>query len=616
MASVEKPGGRQWGALAFALALVVAVVAGGWWAWSRQPKGPLARARIAYERSDWQGAWSLASEHLRTDPNDFDALLITARATARLGRDDLAQTIYDRRIGMERMSGEDYFLVGEGLLRQDKAVIAMAALEKGLTVDPRQPELLQELTRQYAREDKLAKAASLASRLAEVAGWQARGELLGGILAAEQSNPAASAKHIEAALRLDPALRGGAANPVATRKLLARALLQDNKPVEARTSLQAVLATHPDHETEWLLSRAFLLEGNFAEASAALERSHGFGEESGNPREPAPYVGSAKCAECHATIHRSQQKSLHAKTFIPTAQLSRLPLPGRPLPDPDTPGIVHKIEKAGDGVRVETRADDQTYRALVDYAIGSGDRGMTLVGRDEQGGFRELRLSRYNDGSGWDRTTGHPVKPHHPADSLGEPLTEDAVRRCLHCHTTDAHAALAQVGPTAADHSIGCERCHGPGGSHVKAVEEHFPDLAIARPQHFSAPRVIQLCGQCHSPRGGTLSDDNAPSNVRFQAATLVKSRCYTESGGSLSCITCHNPHRDAETTASFYENKCLSCHTATQTVARPETTKAQVACPINPAADCLKCHMPVVKNAVPHSPFSDHYIRVHRETR
>ena len=36
--------------------------------------------------------------------------------------------------------------------------------------------------------------------------------------------------------------------------------------------------------------------------------------------------------------------------------------------------------------------------------------------------------------------------------------------------------------------------------------------------------------------------------------------------------------------------------------------------CPVNPATGCISCHMPTVKGVIPHSPFTDHFIRVHRE--
>ena len=140
------------------------------------------------------------------------------------------------------------------------------------------------------------------------------------------------------------------------------------------------------------------------------------------------------------------------------------------------------------------------------------------------------------------------------------PLTEDAVRRCLSCHVTNPQALLGNSGPEAADHSIGCEKCHGPGGNHLLAIAAKFPDLAIARPNLASGARVVKICAQCHSPRGKTVSPDD-PNSVRFQGTTLTWSRCYTESNDALDCVTCHDPHRNAVTSPSHYEARCLSCH-------------------------------------------------------
>ncbi len=79
--------------------------------------------------------------------------------------------------------------------------------------------------------------------------------------------------------------------------------------------------------------------------------------------------------------------------------------------------------------------------ALVDYAIGSGDRGLTLVGRDEEGIARELRLSHYNDGADWDVTIGQRAGLKNAADYLGLTLAADELNTCVHCHTTNSRAA-------------------------------------------------------------------------------------------------------------------------------------------------------------------------------
>jgi hypothetical protein len=261
----------------------------------------------------------------------------------------------------------------------------------------------------------------------------------------------------------------------------------------------------------------------------------------------------------------------------------------------------------------------------VEYAFGSGDQGLTLVGLDAAGQARELRISRYQDGSGWDRTTGQLPTPPEPSGYLGKPLGPKEVRLCLECHTTHARAARDRQGPEASDHGIGCERCHGPGENHVLAVESGFPDLAIARPKLAAGPVVQALCAECHSPRQGKVSPSDRKA-VRFQGVTLSWSRCFTQSQGALSCVTCHDPHRNAERSPAFYEAKCLACHSASPPPppparsegTRPVTLPAGVprrTCPVNARTDCIRCHMPAVADAVPHSTFADHHIRVHPGT-
>jgi tetratricopeptide (TPR) repeat protein len=606
--------GRLIGGLGALLAVAV-IIAGGWWYLTHRPVTSLEKGREAYSKRNWQVAWNSALEHLRTDPTNLEALLLSARSTARLERDDLAQSVYDSQVGMERMEGEDFYLLASGLIRQNKIGTARVSLEHGLKNCAPYPELIQELARLEAQKDNLARAVELATQLAAMPGWAARGELLSGILCTELADFKSAEAHLLKAMSLDPSLKGAPATPASVKKMLARVELQLGKPERAREILDELDKDPTDREREFLLSRAYLLERKTTEAAAALGRSNGFHDESTGSKEPSPFVGAAKCAECHAAIHKSQQNSLHSKTYVASKDMIKVALPGQPLADPHNREVKHVIVREGDRVKSEATIGDRTYKALVEFAVGSGDRGMTMVGRDEKGAMRELRMSRYHDSAGWDKTTGHPPQPGDASGWLGEILPPDAVRRCLGCHTTDPHSAATLEGPAAHDRAIGCEKCHGPGGAHVAAAETKFTDLAIARPQLFSAERVIQLCGQCHSPRGATLAElGNDKSNVRFQGATLVQSRCYTESNGALSCITCHNPHRDAETSASHYERKCLACHSTPKLQSAIPVPGQAPMCPVNPKTDCVKCHMPVVKDAVPHSPFSDHHIRVHRE--
>jgi hypothetical protein len=104
------------------------------------------------------------------------------------------------------------------------------------------------------------------------------------------------------------------------------------------------------------------------------------------------------------------------------------------------------------------------------------------------------------------------------------------------------------------------------------------------------------------------------PRFVRFQASTLPLSRCYAESLGTMSCVTCHNPHRDADPRPASYEARCLDCHgTGLGPPSIANRGMRRVACPVEPASGCVSCHMPKVEGAAPHASFTDHRIRARK---
>lgn len=303
-------------------------------------------------------------------------------------------------------------------------------------------------------------------------------------------------------------------------------------------------------------------------------------------------------------------------------------MPAGPVPDPGDPSVRHEIRRDGDRLTFETHVGGETRRADVRFLIGSGDKGLTPVGVDQEGQVRELRLSHY-PGLGWDRTTGQPEQPDLADGFVGRTLSSEAERRCVGCHTTDFHAAATGTTPAGHDRAIGCEKCHGPGANHLIAVDRGLPDLAIGRPRLASAEQIINLCGQCHRPPNDAMVGDVGDANsVRFQAATLVRSACYARTG-TLDCITCHDPHRDASPDRSFYESICLACHSSPDAKLGPLATGSRrpvdpesllepskrVLCASGASLGCIDCHMPQVSSAMLHTPFTDHHIRVHPAT-
>jgi len=593
------------------------------WVWVRPSVDQVKRGLDAYARGDWETAAGLARARLRASGDDVAALRLLARASVRLGRDSSATAIY-QRLGPRAMLADDLYLLGIALARDGNSQGGLEVWEQARSAAPNHAETLFELTRAYSAGDQLIEATETGRRLAMCPGWENRAEVLLGTILLARNDPAGAVACWQRVLEYEAGDQGGASRSIMPRKELARALLQTRRPDEARRQLQTVLTAGPDPEAFWLLSRAYLQDGAQTEALAAWENAGSFRDDNPLVPEPAPFVGSAGCALCHPATSHAQQRSRHARTFFRVAELRDLELPAPSFSDPDQPKVTHTLRRLDGGrLQQETQVESQVLRAVVEYAFGSGDRGITLIGRDQQGQARELRLSHYVDGkeSCWDVTSGHPRNPSEIAEYLGRPLSGDAVRRCFLCHVTDPRAVLETTGPLASDQGIGCEKCHGPGGNHQVAVKAKFPDLAIARPTMASGSRVVALCAQCHSPRGRTVSPDD-PMSVRFQGTTLTWSRCFTESREALDCVTCHDPHRDVMTSTDHYERKCLSCHAgaartdreaARSRPGRPPETSARTNCPVNPAKGCIACHMPAVKNVIPHTFFTDHFIRVHR---
>ena len=533
------------------------------------------------------------------------------------------------RLGSARLQAEDLYLLGLGLDRAGRKEEAGRLWEKGLALQPDYPETMAQLIIRDTAENRLAEAAQLAERLARQPGWELRGELDLGALHAELSDPAGAVTVLSRALERPEAAKLDHATTTDYRKLLARNLLRVARPEEARAMLQKVLADGQDREASWLLSRAALQEGAIPAAVTALKAAGSYRADHPLEIEPSPYVGESQCASCHKDIVRAVQASRHDSTLVRGKPLAELPYPDHAVPDPDDSSVTHKFRREAGQVHFETRFKDQVLHAVVDYAFGSPDHYFSLVGHDDRGHPYIFRLSHYQTerDSGWDRTTGHSADASGGQHFLGKPIDDiDAIHRCLFCHTTDPKAVLDGSGPAANDRAIGCERCHGPGGNHVRAIAAKLPDRAIANPVEATADGRLRVCGQCHSNHQQSSLPRTDPFWIRFQGNTIAWSRCYTESAGSFDCMTCHDPHHDTDRSAKHYNARCLTCHSAgptAETKAPPRISDPPAdravngsVCPVNPSDGCIACHMPPFESKPLHATFADHYIRVRPELR
>ena len=215
-------------------------------------------------------------------------------------------------------------------------------------------------------------------------------------------------------------------------------------------------------------------------------------------------MGEARCEKCHAAIFRDSLASRHTQTYY-RGTARRDPAPGpaparprRPRGDPHNPTARRRRS-------AKRRASGrEVFDAVIEYAFGTSDRYLTMVSRDASGGYHIARLSYYQtpEGKGWDRSTLDKIHPTraHPAGFQGETIgVRDGLAKCLYCHVTNPRTGHDSIGPETADRAIGCERCHGPGGNHIAALQAGLPDPAIVNPAGASPEAVTsKQCNDCH----------------------------------------------------------------------------------------------------------------------
>src|SRR4051812_44269571 len=190
------------------------------------------------------------------------------------------------------------------------------------------------------------------------------------------------------------------------------------------------------------------------------------------------YVGDAACRGCHPVEAAAYVRSGHARTLRPAAKsVAARRLVGRKVADPERPGSTWGFA-LGDGRFVAEYAGaggGEVERFLVDYAFGSGHHATTFVSlldRDPAHPVAlEHRMTYYAHTRSPGLTPGQSLSGHATGNSPeGRTHTASDTLKCFGCHAT----VTSDRGPDALDEAtmianVSCERCHGPGRSHVEA---------------------------------------------------------------------------------------------------------------------------------------------------
>lgn len=322
------------------------------------------------------------------------------------------------------------------------------------------------------------------------------------------------------------------------------------------------------------------------------------------------FVGAQACAECHADIFNKQSGSPHARTLrsVTAADAEFANATEVRKTNPDN-GLEYRLENR-DGRWCQVRFKDGREQGFipVQFLVGSGVHGVSPMSRDAAG-WMYLALTYYAHG-GWDVSPMHGLETASLEDrgADGWPVRAGELQKCWGCHSTRLEFTGSEVAPEKSELGVRCESCHGPGRAHIAAARAKSQDLAVQNPGKWSTQSFMALCQQCHNETAtveGTLmgiSEDPADRNtVKYHVHGLQQSRCFQQSKGAMTCVTCHDPHGKSETQAPFYEKRCIECH--------DPRTAGQVTCGAGQTQNCLPCHMPKVE-VEKYTHFADHWIR------
>lgn len=280
------------------------------------------------------------------------------------------------------------------------------------------------------------------------------------------------------------------------------------------------------------------------------------------------------------------------------------------------------VQKGAYTYTIETHGDEATYTvtdgtetlsAPVRWIFGANSQTYVL---ERNGVFYESLVSYWKTIDALDTTVGdQAITPKNVAEAFGRQLANPEVTLCFGCHSTDS-VVKHQLHLETLVSGVTCAHCHSNASSHLQAVSQGKLTSLPPKLEQRSPEEISAFCGQCHRTWETVVRNHwIGPMNVRFQPYRLELSKCFDGRDTRLSCVACHDPHREVVRDDTAYDSKCLACHSAGaklslgMTATHPNAT-AMKTCPVA-QANCVSCHMPKVDLPGGHQVFTDHNIRI-----
>lgn len=265
-------------------------------------------------------------------------------------------------------------------------------------------------------------------------------------------------------------------------------------------------------------------------------------------------------------------------------------------------GFVYTVEARGAQITYTVSDATDSITVPVRWTIGANAHTWVL---QYNGRLYESLVSYYPGLPGLDVTTGDErVKPATLLEALGRELGPQEQVKCFGCHSPSSVSGN-QLFIEKATTGLQCEHCHQDAAAHVEALAQGKAGVKPKRLGEFTSEQISEFCGRCHRTWDDVMNGAlRGPIDVRFQPYRQANSKCYDGVDRRLSCIGCHDPHREVVRGAAAYDAKCLACHAAGATSANA------VSCPVAKSG-CTTCHMPKIDVPGMHQQFTDHQIRI-----